>query len=294
MNRADEIWVEHRVPKEVVEKVEQPPAVTPYAEQFRSIFESGRHSDVKFIVGEEQVEIPAHRAILSARSEYFSAMFREDHGGGMSESALGVARVTQHEPSVFRRMLEFLYTNSVRDLACVPPSEVIALIVLANEYLLDDLRALTERAATRILTLENISRLMLLSAAHHGSCLREACLQFMRANREALLEDAGFRQDVEQSPELGLFLFESTASKRTIGSTGEDSPDCSSAGSKRRRIAESSETETDLVSVHLTAATGADAYFLAAGVAGGAAAAAAQVLPVPPHIPPAHAAAHQH
>jgi hypothetical protein len=286
----DEIWVEHRKSKEVVENLEQPPAVVPYAEQFRTIFESGCHSDVKFIVGEESVEIPAHRAILSARSEYFSAMFSKDHG--MQESTNGVVR-THHEPSVFRRMLEFLYTNYVRDLATTPPNEVIALIMLANEYLLDDLRILAERAATRIISLENISRLMLLSAAHSGSGLREACLEFMRANKEQLLQDINFRQEVEQSPELGLFLFESTFSKRPAADD-DDSPECSSS-SKRRRIAENSETENDPVAN--LAATGSvpmTGNGLAAAMAAhhAAAAGATQVLPLPPpHIPAALAPA---
>lgn len=301
---ADEIWVEHRTRKENTEASEQPPVLTPYAEQFRSIFESGRHADVKFIVGEEEVEIPAHRAILSARAEYFSAMFRE---GGMLESTNGVVR-THHDPNVFRRMLEFIYTNSVRDLATTPPNDIIALITLANEYLLDDLRVLCERAATRIISLDNITRLMLLSANHTGSGLREACLEFMRSHKQELLDDVSFRQEVEQSPELGLFLFESTfPNKRSITMDGDDSPDCSSSG-KRRRIAENSETETDLAPAHLAAAAAAAAAHAHAHAHTGAnagvntpqlppgtlsaavpanAAGAAQVLPVPPHIPPA-------
>jgi hypothetical protein len=263
----DEIWVEHRSMKQAEEEKERAPIIATYAEQFRSIFESGSHADVKFIVGEDKVEIPAHRAILSARSQYFNAMLREDNA--MCESVQGVVR-TAHDPAVFRRMLEFIYTNTVRDLASVPSDEVIALMMLANEYLLDDLRKLCEKAATQIISIENIGRLLLLSAGHNASSLREACSEFVRENKLLLAQDANFRQDIEMNPELGLLLFESSLPKRAVSADGGDSPgwvesSSSGVGNKRRRIADqNSENELDLVPPQLgTASTSSPAAALA-------------------------------
>ena len=130
---ADEIWVEHRYPAEVESKSE--PESRLYSEQFRSLLDNGALSDVTFLVDGES--IAAHRAILSARSEYFHAMFRV---GGMSESRSGSEASPIHIPSAdrasFKRMLEFLYTNTVRDLPDCSAVETIALLSLATEYLM--------------------------------------------------------------------------------------------------------------------------------------------------------------
>ena len=120
--------MEHRNSKEEgSSKDATSPAVSAYSDQFLSLLETGVHSDLTFIVGEDKVEIPAHRAILSARSQYFQAMLREE---GMLESLEGVVR-TMHEPGEFRRMLEFIYTNTVRGVDTLPSQDVIALIMLS-------------------------------------------------------------------------------------------------------------------------------------------------------------------
>jgi len=243
----DEIWVEHRPAEEATSK-DVTPSTTAFSNQFYALLETGNHSDVTFIVGEEKVEIRAHRAILSARCQYFQAMFRE---GAMCESREGVVR-TMHEPSVFRHMLEFIYTNTVRNIDTLCASDLIALILLANEYLIDDLRRLSEKAAIRTISLDNIGRLLLLSTSNNGSGLREACSEFVRENKLLLAHDANFRQDIEQNPELGLLLFESSLPRLPVIEGGEDSVSSTAAvaGNKRRRIADhNSENEQDAPAV---------------------------------------------
>jgi len=266
----DEIWVEHRDAKKNKEDTKElVPALSTYAEQFRTMLESGMHSDVKFIVGEEKVEIPAHRVVLSARSSYFNAMLSENNS--MCESRLGIIRTEQHEPAVFRRMLEFIYTNFVRDLATAPPGEVIALLMLANEYLLDDLRKLCEKVATTIISFDNIGRLLLLSAGHNASALREACAEFVREHKLELAQDVNFRQDIELNPELGLLLFETSLPKRAISGDDEDNAVLFGTselyGNKRRRIADQNSEAEDMMTglvAHTTLTTSATATTAAA------------------------------
>ena len=237
------------------EKEANNPSASVFCEQFRTLLESGAHSDITFIVGvqgEEKVEIRAHRAVLSARSHYFQAMLNED--SRMSESLEGIIR-TQHDPTSFRRMLEFIYSNTVRGLDTAPPSEVIDLLMLANEHMLDDLQKLCEKTATKIISIENIGRLLLISSGHNASALRSACYDFVRDNKQQLAQDPGFRQDIEHNPELGLLLFESSLPKQTgVVDADENSPGWASASSapggtetnKRRRVADpSSENEQD-------------------------------------------------
>ena len=72
----DEILVEHRGSTIDLEKTPSAEVLF-FSDQFRGLLETGCHSDVTFCVGEEKEYILAHKAILSARSEYFNAMFRE-------------------------------------------------------------------------------------------------------------------------------------------------------------------------------------------------------------------------
>ena len=225
----DEIWVEHRPDMlEKSEKCDVSEREKAFCGQFRTLLESGAHADVTFetgaLTGDQEgvggaeraadeartsgccTEIPAHKAVLCARSEYFAAMFRE---GSMRESMESVIR-TSHDAITFRRMLEFVYSNDVLGLENCAPQELISLLILANEYLLEDLRTLCEMHAAKIISVDNISKLLLLSAGHNASVLRNACARYVTENKVRLAQDPRFRQEIEINPELGLLLFESS------------------------------------------------------------------------------------
>jgi speckle-type POZ protein len=225
----DEIWVEHR-PLFEIEKKSAEPKQNVYSEQFRVLFETGDHYDVAFFVGTSSEKIKAHKGILSARSDYFEAMFRK---GSMAESTQKEIRIEPNPHTTitsFKQMLEFIYTNTVRGLEDCDADAMVALLIIANEYLLEDLKDFCESFAARVLSFENIGRLMLLSAGNTAeSTLREACAYFVLENKVDLAQDQQFRQEIEHSPELGLLLFEYSLPKDISEGYGPD-------GSKRRRI----------------------------------------------------------
>ena len=221
----DEIYVEHRkTPKEPVE--EKPSHTQFYSDHFRLLLEEGIHSDIKFLVDNKTTEVKAHKAILSARCDYFRAMFQE---GGMLESQLDCITVN-HDSKSFKRMLEFLYTNYVKDIDSSSSEEVISLLMMANEYLLEDLRILCEKRAAKMINVDNVSKLFLLSAGHNASVLREACGSFVEENKLTLVKNPIFRQEIEYNPELGLLLFESSVAK--VNLVGDD---VQGSGKKRKR-----------------------------------------------------------
>ena len=185
----------------------QTPSVTQFGQQFRALFESGQHSDITFVVGEEETHIPAHKAIICARSYYFAAMFRV---GGMVESTLSTVTYPQQHAPTFRRMLEFLYSDSIEDLPSCSPAEITLLLDMANEYVLKELRELAERYAAKLVTKDNVAKYLLMTADEPQSVLRAACVKFIQENVTELAADFKFRQEVEKSPELGLFLFEAS------------------------------------------------------------------------------------
>ena len=229
----DEIWVEHRV--KATAKVEKKPEVSSavFGQQFRALSRKGWHSDVKFIVGEDRMEFSAHKAILSARSEFFEAMFRP---GGMTESSTNEIEMQQCDKNAFRRMLEFIYGGDVEDLDECSSSEIIALLEMSNEYLLEDLCKLCEHAAAKIVNTENIGKFMLLCSRYvSGSLLlRSACTRFVSDHGRQLRTDPNFRKEIELFPELGLLILDATAED-------EDTNRSHSSNCKRRRITESRE-----------------------------------------------------
>ena len=70
------IWVEHR--SLAIEETKKEPEVSAnlFSSQFKVLLESGSHSDIIFLVGEEETKVPAHKAILTAR--YVRVEFRFD------------------------------------------------------------------------------------------------------------------------------------------------------------------------------------------------------------------------
>lgn len=199
----DEIWVEHRKPTTMKSPAEN--ICQLYFDQLRTCLLNGDHADVTFIFGSSKEEIVAHKAILSARSEYFRAMFRR---GGLAESTENVVEVSIHSIVTFKRMLEFIYTQHILELDTCPVLEVVKLMMLANEYLLDDLKKMCETVAAKNISDDNVGKMTLLCEKVSASELREACRTYVLKNLATLRENVIFRQSVTESPELALLLMD--------------------------------------------------------------------------------------
>ena len=123
--------------------------------------------------------LTAHRAILAARCEYFNAMFRK---GGMIESSEATVHVSKHEPQIFTSMLEFIYSNSVMQLFSFSSDEVMALMSLANEYLIEELKTICVQAASLLLSDDNIGKFLRFCDSTGTVELKEACGLYLRTN----------------------------------------------------------------------------------------------------------------
>lgn len=172
----DEIWVEHRI--QPTPKIAEAPAIisNSFSKQFRVLLEKSTHSDITFIVGENKEKFHVHKAILSARSSYFEAMFRP---GGMSESSEVEIEIGRHDKDSFKRMMEFIYTGEINDLDACSSAEIISLLEISHQYLLEELASIAEKAACKIVKQENIGKFMLLCATYNTLLLRDVCKRFV-------------------------------------------------------------------------------------------------------------------
>uniref|UniRef100_A0A8B9NCE8 BTB domain containing 19 n=1 Tax=Accipiter nisus TaxID=211598 RepID=A0A8B9NCE8_9AVES len=75
------------------------------------------HSDVTFVVGQEQQKVFAHRCVLACRCQAFQGMLGQGPAGSEdSPSSIppqGPFILGNVQPEVFLAVIEFLYTNSV-------------------------------------------------------------------------------------------------------------------------------------------------------------------------------------
>ena len=104
----------------------------------------------------EGQEVHANRALLAVRSEYFDAMLF----GGMSESMRDDDE-EERKPielgdvshSVFVKVLEYLYTDTVSDLTW---DLGIPLLIASEQFMLDRLKALCEDRIRKEISVDNV------------------------------------------------------------------------------------------------------------------------------------------
>jgi speckle-type POZ protein len=163
------------------------------------------HSDVTFKIGSE--EVIAHKCILSARCEFFRAMFRL---GGMKESIQNAVDVNNHPLHAFKLAMKFIYTDFV-DLSSCTVDESIDVIKLSEEYLLPRLKGLCEEAMTKNLETENACKMLAAAEQYGAKILRRNCLAFIKENMKAISESPNFAENVEQNPTIAMILFKEYA-----------------------------------------------------------------------------------
>jgi hypothetical protein len=135
-------------------------------------------------------------------------------------------------------MLEFLYTDTVKDLDKCSGAEVLSLLIVANEFLVQRLSELCESFAAKVINAKNVSKFLLLSSNQSG-VLRAACARFVKVNASELGKDYSFREEVERCPELGLLLFEASLTPESIPGYSQDN------AHKRRRVTNEANSEIE-------------------------------------------------
>ncbi|KAM6219524.1 BTB/POZ domain-containing protein 19 isoform 2-T2 [Rhynchocyon petersi] len=82
----------------------------PFSTALRSLINNPRYSDVRFVVGQEQREVFAHRCLLACRCNFFQRLLGVEPGSGVPSPVV----LSTVPAEAFLAVLEFLYTNSVQ------------------------------------------------------------------------------------------------------------------------------------------------------------------------------------
>lgn len=123
---------------------------------FEKLLRSERFSDVTFKVEGER--IPAHKAILATRCEYFSVMFDSPLMTASEDNAVELVVPLKE----FNIILEYLYTGSLK---AEDEEEVLQILSLSQQYLLRSLSEKIEEKLEPKITLENAFKILKFSNA---------------------------------------------------------------------------------------------------------------------------------
>ncbi len=166
-------------------KLTIPPGISDKDElthDFGSLLKDGFLSNVTIVAGGK--EFKAHKAILSARSPVFRAMFEHD----MREAVQNQVTIEDLSPEVVQEVLTFVYTGQSPNLKGMSAD----LLRAADKYDLKQLKAWSERELADRLTPGNFVETLLLADQHSAMELKSVCMERFTIHAEEVVKTEGW------------------------------------------------------------------------------------------------------
>jgi len=151
--------------------------------EFESEFNNDKTADVQLII--EGKCIYAHKIILSARSNYFKAMFNS----GMCESESSKITITDFRYSTIESLIKFLY--SVKTEINDDLNDLIDLYRAADKYQLESLMNYIHQSICSRITCQNACSI--LSEIYCFPHLEKSCLEFIAQHLSSIYSTPDFR-----------------------------------------------------------------------------------------------------
>ncbi|KAM7494871.1 hypothetical protein LguiB_029480 [Lonicera macranthoides] len=183
-------------------------------QNIRYLMESEIGRDIVFRVGEETFK--AHKLILAARSPVFRAQFF----GLIGNPNMDEVVLEDIEPSIFKAMLLFIYSDMLPDLQeitgstsmCTSTIAMQHLLAAADRFGLERLKQLCEAKLCEDVSVETVATTLSLADQHRCSQLKAICLKFAAANLGAVMKSEGFKYIEESCSSLLSDLLMTVAS----------------------------------------------------------------------------------
>ncbi|KAH9387895.1 hypothetical protein TYRP_009094 [Tyrophagus putrescentiae] len=186
---------------------------------YQALLDSGDYSDVTLILGDQK--IPAHKAVLSARSGYFAAAFKENPETSELSVNFEEKPAKQGETSskqtplqftaeVFQDLLRYIYTGKVQSLDRL----AVELLQAAVHFQIPSLVAICEQSLAANLSTDSVASILLLADRYQAKTLKEKCIEYIIDMAEIVTVTDGWRQlTATAHAELAFELFTSVISK---------------------------------------------------------------------------------
>lgn len=150
-------------------------------------------SDVQLKCGDHT--FPAHKAILAARSDVFSAMFQCE----MKESESGLINIEDIDASVMEVFLKYLYSGSIPD--TLTGDMLLKLFSAGDKYLVYPLLKNCFSFMAKNLTVQNCLDFLTVVEIHGHAELKSVIIDFIAKNGQVMRNDA-WKSIELQHPEL--------------------------------------------------------------------------------------------
>lgn len=174
------------------------------ADMYEKLFLSEVCSDIRFVCS-DGVELPAHRCILVAASDYFKRSLE----GPWSENNKDGKWTTAHSSKIMKGVLAFIYQGRIQnDLLDLEPLELFA---VAAEYDIPSLKTMAENRCIQSLKCENIKTMLQAAHLHRNQPLKTACFSFIRNKAARVLTDPDMMNLATEDAELWGELTEAIA-----------------------------------------------------------------------------------
>ncbi|KAK5582285.1 hypothetical protein RB653_003868 [Dictyostelium firmibasis] len=168
-----------------------------------SLFNNPIYSDITFKLLDGS-ELHSHKNILSSRCQKFQAMFQND----MIESQSKEIEIVNYESAVFRKMVEYLYSDSLNEDNI---EMILQLIIIADEYLLDTLKNYCELKLITEINSNNVAIFLLKSDIYNCKFLKKSSMEYILGNVKKLFQDKEFNKILSESPSLLLEVIQEMA-----------------------------------------------------------------------------------
>jgi speckle-type POZ protein len=210
-----------------------------YFKDMKELLEDDEHMDAVFVIktpssgnskggddedddeGEYTTEIRAHKSILTARTDYFKALFRKgakSPGGknsGVAFKESDEARIAVESTftlSHIQYMLEFIYTNRIASLKSISTEDLLCLLHLSDKWLLRDLKRLIEHELIRNhMTVHTVARMYGATEDFNAQRLSRACIEFIMANLRQVTGNTTFEEEMKNYPHLCIPVLKAAA-----------------------------------------------------------------------------------
>lgn len=161
--------------------------------QLEELFKNKSLSDVKLIVGGRTLH--AHKIILAARSKVFAAMFEHETAEKLSNQV----DIQDVDPDLFQEVLIYIYSGRMSSGTMV--KKAVGVLVVADKYFLDQLKAECETHLMKRMTADNCVELLALADQPHPAAhLKKYAVDFLQRSPALVKATDSWKKAKQEKP----------------------------------------------------------------------------------------------
>ena len=173
-----------------------------------SLLTTGTMSDITFVV--RGTEIHAHKAIVATARSVLEDMFQPDKS---KKSLCNKVEIDDNvDPDVFYQLLQFIYTGKASLLEKETVTE--PLFVIADKYLVEDLKNACETKLISKITVENVIHFLVLGHLHSAPKLLEASFKVATEHQNEVRKCPEWKNLLENHKDLFYLVSEKMLSNQ--------------------------------------------------------------------------------